>query len=205
MRQALSVVAIEMAAEMAPEMAEDQDQRISETVVREQARLRNFIRRRVPDGVDAEDILQDVFSELVEAYRLMKPIEQVGAWLFRVARNRITDVFRKRRPEPLHSQRAPEIDGESFALEDLLPSRDAGPDAAYARIVLLEELEDALDALPREQREVFIAHEIDGRSFKQLAAETGVSVNTLLSRKHYAVLFLRQRLRSVYDELNITT
>ncbi|MFZ0335722.1 MAG: sigma-70 family RNA polymerase sigma factor, partial [Candidatus Acidiferrales bacterium] len=114
-------MAIEMAAEMAPEMAEDQDQRISETVVREQARLRNFIRRRVPDGVDAEDILQDVFSELVEAYRLMKPIEQVGAWLFRVARNRITDVFRKRRPEPLHSQRAPEIDGESFALEDLLP------------------------------------------------------------------------------------
>ncbi len=205
MRQALSVVAIEMAAEMAPEMAEDQDQRISETVVREQARLRNFIRRRVPDGVDAEDILQDVFSELVEAYRLMKPIEQVGAWLFRVARNRITDVFRKRRPEPLHSQRAPEIDGESFALEDLLPSRDAGPDAAYAHTVLLEELEDALDALPREQREVFIAHEIDGRSFKQLAAETGVSVNTLLSRKHYAVLFLRQRLRSVYDELNITT
>ncbi|MFZ3362742.1 MAG: sigma-70 family RNA polymerase sigma factor [Candidatus Acidiferrales bacterium] len=194
-----------MAAEMAPEMAEDQDQRISETVVREQARLRNFIRRRVPDGVDAEDILQDVFSELVEAYRLMKPIEQVGAWLFRVARNRITDVFRKRRPEPLHSQRAPEIDGESFALEDLLPSRDAGPDAAYAHTVLLEELEDALDALPREQREVFIAHEIDGRSFKQLAAETGVSVNTLLSRKHYAVLFLRQRLRSVYDELNITT
>ncbi|MFZ0700532.1 MAG: sigma-70 family RNA polymerase sigma factor [Candidatus Acidiferrales bacterium] len=198
-------MAIEMAAEMAPEMAEDQDQRISETVVREQARLRNFIRRRVPDGVDAEDILQDVFSELVEAYRLMKPIEQVGAWLFRVARNRITDVFRKRRPEPLHSQRAPEIDGESFALEDLLPSRDAGPDAAYAHTVLLEELEDALDALPREQREVFIAHEIDGRSFKQLAAETGVSVNTLLSRKHYAVLFLRQRLRSVYDELNITT
>jgi RNA polymerase sigma factor (sigma-70 family) len=204
MKPALSVVAIEMAAEMAPEVAENQDQRISETVVREQARLRNFIRRRVPDGVDAEDILQDVFSELVEAYRLMKPIEQVGAWLFRVARNRITDVFRKRRPEALPGQRAPEIDAESLALEDLLPSRDAGPDAAYARAVLLAELEDALDELPREQREVFIAHEIDGRSFKQLAAETAVSVNTLLSRKHYAVLFLRQRLRSVYDELSIT-
>jgi RNA polymerase sigma factor (sigma-70 family) len=204
MKPALSVVAIEMAAEMAPEVAENQDQRISETVVREQARLRNFIRRRVPDGVDAEDILQDVFSELVEAYRLMMPIEQVGAWLFRVARNRITDVFRKRRPEALPGQRAPEIEAESFALEDLLPSRDAGPDAAYARAVLLAELEDALDELPREQREVFIAHEIDGRSFKQLAAETAVSVNTLLSRKHYAVLFLRQRLRSVYDELSIT-
>ncbi len=193
---------------MAAEMVEDQDQRISETVVREQARLRNFIRRRVPEGVDAEDILQDVFAELVEAYRLMKPIEQAGAWLFRVARNRITDLFRKRRPEPLpgqHSERMPEVDGEPFALEDLLPSRDAGPDAAYARAVLLEELEDALDELPREQREVFIAHEIDGRSFKQLAAETGVSVNTLLSRKHYAVLFLRERLRSIYDELSTTT
>jgi RNA polymerase sigma factor (sigma-70 family) len=201
MRQASSVVAIEMVAEM----VEDQDQRISETVVREQARLRNFIRRRVPDGVDVEDILQDVFSELVEAYRLLKPIKQVGAWLFRVARNRITDLFRKRRSEAFPAQGAPEIDGESLALEDLLPSRDASPDAAYARTVLLEELEDALDELPREQREVFIAHEIDGRSFKQLAAETGVTVNTLLSRKHYAVLFLRERLRSVYDELSITT
>ena len=186
-------------------MVDEQDQRISETVAREQARLRNFIRRRVPDGVDAEDILQDVFSELVEAYRLMKPIEQVGAWLFRVARNRITDLFRKRRPEALRGQREREIDGESFALEELLPSRDAGPETVYARTVLLEELEDALDELPREQREVFIAHEIDGRSFKELAAETGLSVNTLLSRKHYAVIFLRQRLRGIYDELRIRT
>ena len=200
MKQALSASELSLI-----EMVDEQDQRISETVVREQARLRNFIRRRVPDGVDAEDILQDVFSELVEAYRLMKPIEQVGAWLFRVARNRITDLFRKRRPEPLHDQRTPEIDGESFALEELLPSRDAGPDAAYARTVLLEELEEALDELPREQREVFIAHEIDGRSFRELTAETGLSVNTLLSRKHYAVIFLRQRLRSIYDEFSIRT
>ena len=200
MKQALSASELSLI-----EMVDEQDRQISETVVREQARLRNFIRRRVPDGVDAEDILQDVFSEFVEAYRLMKPIEQVGAWLFRVARNRITDLFRKRRPEPLHGQRTSEIDGESFALEELLPSRDAGPDAAYARTVLLEELEDALDELPREQRDLFIAHEIDGRSFKQLAAETGLSVNTLLSRKHYAVLFLRERLRSIYDELSSRT
>ncbi|HKF51173.1 MAG TPA: sigma-70 family RNA polymerase sigma factor [Candidatus Acidoferrales bacterium] len=188
------------------EMVEEQDQRISETFVREQARLRNFIRRRAPDGVDAEDILQDVFSELVEAYRLMKPIEQAGAWLFRVARNRITDLFRKKRPESLHEAR-PANRGEAFAagrellaLEDLLPSRDGGPDEAYARSVLLEEIEHALAELPPEQRAVFIAHEIEGRSFKELSAETGVSVPTLLSRKHYAVLHLRERLREIYEE-----
>lgn len=189
-------------------MVQEQDRRISETVAREQARLRNFIRRRVPDALDAEDILQDVFSELVEAYRLMKPIEQVGAWLFRVARNRIIDSFRKRKPVPLshqpraHSQAGLGDEADSFSLEDLLPSRDAGPEAAYARSILLGELEAALDELPPEQRAVFIAHEIDGRSFKELSAETGVSVATLLSRKHYAVLHLRQRLRDVYDELN---
>jgi RNA polymerase sigma factor (sigma-70 family) len=179
-------------------MTAEQDQQIAETVERERSRLRNFIRRRVPDREDAEDILQDVFSELVEAYRLMKPIEQVGAWLFRVARNRIIDRFRKRREAPLSEQVAE--DGELLMLEDLLPSPDAGPDAAYARSVLLEELEDALDELPREQREVFVAHEIEGRSFKELAAESGVSVNTLLSRKHYAVLHLRERMRAIYNE-----
>ena len=183
------------------EMADAQDQRISETFVREGARLRNFIRRRVPDRADAEDILQDVFYELVEAYRLMKPIEQVGAWMFRVARNRITDLFRKRKPEVLADQTVETADGEFLWLEDLLPSPDAGPDAAYARTVLLEEIEDALDELPGDQREVFIAHEIEGRSFKELAAETGLSVNTLLSRKHYAVIHLRERLRGIYDEL----
>jgi len=188
MKQALSIAA----------MTADQDLQIAQTVAREQGRLRNFIRRRVSDREDAEDILQDVFSELVEAYRLMKPIEQVGAWLFRVARNRIIDRFRKRREEPSSQQIAE--DGELLMLEDLLPSPAAGPDAEYARTVLLEELEDALDELPQEQREVFVAHEIEGRSFRELAAETGVSVNTLLSRKHYAVLHLRERLRAIYNE-----
>jgi len=188
MKQALSIAA----------MTADQDLQIAQTVAREQGRLRNFIRRRVSDREDAEDILQDVFSELVEAYRLMKPIEQVGAWLFRVARNRIIDRFRKRREEPSSQQIAE--DGELLMLEDLLPSPAAGPDAEYARTVLLEELEDALDELPQEQRQVFVAHEIEGRSFRELAAETGVSVNTLLSRKHYAVLHLRERLRAIYNE-----
>jgi len=183
------------------EMVDVQDRRVTETFVREQARLRNFIRRRVPDRADAEDILQDVFYELVEAYRLMKPIEQVGAWLFRVARNRITDLFRKRKPAALQDQKAVSADGELLMLEDLLPSPQAGPDATYVREVLLEEIEDALDELPEDQREIFIAHEIEGRSFKELAAETGLSVNTLLSRKHYAVVHLRERLRGIYDEL----
>ena len=178
----------------------EQDQRISETIDREKTRLRNFIRKRVADQGDAEDILQEVFYELVEAYRLMKPIEQVGAWLFRVARNRITDLFRKKKPELLMNEPAVTEDGEVLTLEELLPSPDAGPEAAYARTVLLDELEDALEELPEEQREVFLAHEIEGRSFKELAVETGLSVNTLLSRKHYAVLHLRERLRVVYDE-----
>lgn len=179
----------------------EQDQRISEAIDRERNRLLNFIRRRVADREDAEDILQDVFYELVEAYRLMKPVEQVTAWLFRVARNRITDLFRSKQREALRSQ-PPAIteDGETLPLEDLLPSSDAGPEAAYARSVLLEELDAALDELPDEQREVFIAHELMGYSFKELAAQTGVSVNTLLSRKHYAVLYLRERLQSIHDE-----
>ncbi len=178
----------------------EQDQRISETIDREKTRLRNFIRKRVADQGDAEDILQEVFYEFVETYRLMKPIEQVGAWMFRVARNRITDLFRKKRPELLMNEPAVTEDGEVLTLEELLPSPDAGPEAAYARTVLLDELEDALEELPEEQREVFLAHEIEGRSFKELAVETGLSVNTLLSRKHYAVLHLRERLRVVYDE-----
>ena len=179
----------------------EQDQRISDAVSREQSRLRNFIRRRVPDPGDAEDILQDVFYELVEAYRMMKPVEQVTAWLFRVARNRITDLFRKKTREALRNE-PPRIaeDGEELLLEELLPSRDAGPDAAYARSVLLEELDEALDELPAEQREIFVAHELMGYSFKELAEQTGLSVNTLLSRKHYAVLLLRERLQDLYDE-----
>jgi len=181
-------------------MTTEQDQRISEAIDREKPRLRNFIRRLVADPSDAEDILQEVFYELVEAYRLTQPIEQVGAWLFRVARNRITDLFRKKKPEESTNDPIVAEDGESLSLEDLLPSPDAGPEAAYARTVLLEALEDALDELPAEQRAVFLAHGIDGRSFKELSLETGLSVNTLLSRKHYAVIHLRERLRNVDDE-----
>ncbi len=182
-------------------MRAEQDQRISEAVERERGRLRNFIRKRVSDEADAEDILQEVFYELVENYRMMKPVEQVGAWLFRVARNRIIDLFRKRKPETLESELArATTEGETLTLEDLLPSPDAGPEAAYARSVLLEELDAALDELPEEQREVFVAHELEGRSFKDLAVETGVSINTLLSRKHYAVIHLRERLAEIYDE-----
>jgi RNA polymerase sigma factor (sigma-70 family) len=179
----------------------EQDQRISEAIEREQSRLRNFIRRRVADREDAEDVLQDVFYELVEAYRMMKPVEQVTAWLYRVARNRIIDLFRKKKREALRSEPgAIAEDREVLRLEELLPSPDAGPDALYARNVLLEELEAALDELPDEQREVFIAHELMGHSFKEIAAESGVSVNTLLSRKHYAVLYLRERLQAIHDE-----
>jgi RNA polymerase sigma factor (sigma-70 family) len=178
----------------------EQDQRISETVEREQARLRSFIRRRVADQRDAEDILQEVFYEFVEAYRLMKPIEQVSGWLFRVARNRIIDLFRRKKPGSLADPVAVADDGEELLLEDLLPSPDAGPDAAYARGILLEELDEALDELPGAQREVFLAHEVEGRSFKDLSAETGVSVNTLLARKHRAVVHLRRRLQAIYEE-----
>jgi len=181
-------------------MALEQDQRISEVVTREQSRLRNFIRRRVPDPRDAEDILQDVFYELVEANRLLMPIEHVTGWLFRVARNRITDLFRKKRPESFGDAAFADGDDELLRMEDLLPSPDAGPDALYARNVLLDELELAVDELPEEQRDVFVGHELEGRSFKQMAAETGVSVNTLLSRKRYAVRHLRERLQSIYDE-----
>ena len=183
------------------EMVNEQDLRISETVIRERTRLRNFIRSRVPDREEAEDILQDVFSELVEAYRLMEPIEQAGAWLYRVARNRITDMFRKKKPQALEEQRVFTADGESLRLQDLLPSPEAGPEEQFQRKVLSEELEEALDELPGEQRAVFIAHEIEGRSFKELSQESGVSLNTLLSRKHYAVVYLRERLREVYEEL----
>jgi len=181
-------------------MTLEQDQRISDVVKREQSRLRNFIRRRVPDPLDADDILQDVFYELVEANRLLMPIEHVTGWLFRVARNRITDLFRKKKPDRFSDADVADEDGTMLHIEDMLPSPDAGPDALYTRSVLLDELESALDELPEDQREVFIAHEIEGRSFKELAAETGVNLNTLLSRKRYAVLHLRERLQNIYDE-----
>jgi len=186
-------------------MMAKQDQRIAEAVDRDQTRLRNFIRRRVADREDAEDILQDVFYELVEAYRALNPAEHVTAWLFRVARNRITDLFRRKAREGSRNEAAANAeDGSTLQLEELLPSPDAGPEAAYARSVLLEELEAALEELPDEQREVFIAHEVTGQSFKELAAQTGTSVNTLLSRKHYAVLHLRERLEDIHDEFTTT-
>jgi len=170
-------------------MPKDQDRRIADVVDREGSRLRNFIRRRVADPRDVEDIVQDVFAELVEANRLLMPIDHVTGWLFRVARNRIIDLFRKRKPEPFDED------------EHLLQSLDAGPEDVFERSVLLDELEDALDELPKNQRDVFIAHEVEGRSFKEISAATGVSVNTLLSRKRYAVMHLRRRLQGVYDDL----
>lgn len=186
---------------LSEEVAREQDRRIVEAARLQASRLKSFIRRRVPDERDAEDILQDVFYELVEAYRLVKPIEQVGAWLFQVARNRITDLFRKKRPDSLASEPlATDEHGRSLALEDLLPSPDAGPEAAYARSVLIDELEAALEELPEEQRLAFIAHEIEGRSFKDLARRSGVSVNTLVLRKHRAVAYLRERLEEIYRE-----
>jgi RNA polymerase sigma factor (sigma-70 family) len=182
----------------------EQNRSIAAVIQREGRALLRFIRRRVRDQADAEDILQDVFYELTEAYRLMKPVEQAGAWLYRVARNRIIDRFRKKKPEPFAD--LPEnADGDAgLRFEDLLPSPDAGPEAAFARGVLLEELDAALDDLPDEQREIFVAHEIEGRSFRELAEETGVSVNTLLSRKRYAVIHLRRRLKAIYEELKRT-
>jgi RNA polymerase sigma factor (sigma-70 family) len=176
------------------------DQRISEAIGRNYSGLRAFIRKRVADQSDAEDILQDVFYELVETYRMMKPVEQVTAWLFRVARNRITDLFRRKTREAPAAEPVVTEEGEELRLEDLLPSPDAGPDAAYARTLLIDALDDALEELPAEQREVFIAHELMGYSFKELSEQSGIPINTLLSRKHYAVLHLRDRLQSVYEE-----
>jgi RNA polymerase sigma factor (sigma-70 family) len=179
----------------------EQDQEIDSTIRRERGRLRAFIRRRVLDDGDAEDILQDVLYELVSAYRRLQPLEEVSAWLFRVARNRIIDLFRRKRPAALEGEPPPsDEDADIPGIEDLLPPVQAGPDAALARQMLLEQLATAIGELPPEQRAVFIAHELDGTSFKELAAATGVGVNTLLSRKRYAVLFLRERLQSVYDE-----
>lgn len=183
---------------MAVERMQEDDRRITDVVKRERSRLLNFIRRNAPDPDDAEDILQDVFYRLVEANRLLMPIEHVTGWLFRVARNRITDLFRKKEPENFSEITVEDDDGLSF--EDLLPSPDAGPDAVYVRNLLLEELKHALAELPKEQREVFIAQELEGRSFKEISLQTGVSVNTLLSRKRYAVLSLRERLRRVYED-----
>jgi RNA polymerase sigma factor (sigma-70 family) len=179
----------------------EQDQRISQAIERDQPRLRSFIRRHVTDTGEAEDILQDVFYELLEAYRMTRPIEHVTAWLFRVARNRIVDLFRRRRTGSLNDPVAFHEDGEPLLLEELLPSAEADPEEAYTRALLIDALEEAVDELPASQREVFVAHEVDGISFKQLSEETGIGVNTLLSRKHYAVLHLRRRLQAIYEDI----
>jgi RNA polymerase sigma factor (sigma-70 family) len=179
----------------------EQNRQISEVMEEERSRLRNFIRRRVPDPSDVEDILQEVFYELVEANRLLMPIEHVTGWLFRVARNRITDLFRKKKAKTFSDAAVEDEEGELLRIEDLLPSPDAGPEAVYFRNVLLDDLESALEELPEQQREVFVAHELEGRSFKDLSAESGINVNTLLSRKRYAVLHLRERLQRIHDEL----
>jgi RNA polymerase sigma factor (sigma-70 family) len=179
----------------------EQNRQISEVMEEERSRLRNFIRRRVPNPSDVEDILQEVFYELVEANRLLMPIEHVTGWLFRVARNRITDLFRKKKAKTFSDAAVEDEEGELLRIEDLLPSPDAGPEAVYFRNVLLDDLESALEELPEQQREVFVAHELEGWSFKDLSAESGVNVNTLLSRKRYAVLHLRERLQRIHDEL----
>ena len=178
----------------------EQDQFIADTLSRNEPRLRSFIRNRVLNTGDAEDILQDVFYELIQTYRLMQPVEQVTAWLYRVARNRITDLFRKQKSVSLNTP----ADEDSPTLEDLLPSPDAGPDALYARTLLFDALDEALDELPEEQRETFIAHELLGRSFKEISAETGTPINTLLSRKRYAVLHLRERLTELQQTIATT-
>lgn len=182
-------------------MQDKQDRQVAEVINRERNRLWNFIRQRMPNREDAEDILQEVFFELFEAHRLMKPVEQTGAWMIRVARNRITDWFRKKKPVALAETVIASSDGESLSLADLLPSPDAGPEAAYARTVLIDELLDALEDLPPEQRQVFLAHEVEGRRFEDIAAEAGENINTLLSRKRYAVRHLRRRLQQTYDDL----
>ena len=178
----------------------EQNRKISAIITGERPRLLNFIRRHVPNAYDAEDILQEVFYELVEANRMLMPIEHVTGWLFRVARNRIIDVFRKKKPEAFSPPVPESEEGQQLGFEDLLPSPDAGPEAVYAHNMLIEELELALEELPDEQRDVFVAHELEGRSFKELSAESGVSINTLLSRKRYAVLHLRERLQGIHDE-----
>ncbi|WP_228370666.1 RNA polymerase sigma factor [Candidatus Korobacter versatilis] len=182
----------------------EQDRQITEVVKEQGGRLRNFIRRRVADPEDAEDVLQDVFSRLVEANRLLMPIEHVTGWLYTVARNRITDLFRKKQPENFSDLDDEDDDGEALHFEDLLPSPDAGPEAEYLRRVLIDELGAAIEELPQEQREVFVAHELEGKSFKEISEATGVNVNTLLARKRYAVLRLRERLQDIHDELSST-
>ncbi|TLZ48245.1 MAG: RNA polymerase sigma factor [Gammaproteobacteria bacterium] len=187
-----------------PLIAAAQDREIASTVQRERGRLLAFIRRRIADAAEAEDVLQEALYELVLAYRMMQPVQQAGAWLTRVARHRIIDRFRKHKPQPLADRRAAQGEEPDEAFEDLLPAPDGGPESAVIRELLLGEIEAALGELPPEQREVFVAHELDGLSFRELSARSGVSVNTLLARKRYAVLHLQRRLRAAWDDWLLT-
>jgi RNA polymerase sigma factor (sigma-70 family) len=186
-----------------PVPTSERDINLAATVARERSRLGTFIRRRVRDPMEAEDLLQDVLEELVEAYRLPEPLEQASAWLFRVARNRIIDRFRRnRRRQSTDLKGATDESDENHRLNLELPGLDQGPEALYARSTVLEALQGALDELPPEQREVFVEHELEGRSFKLMAETSGVPLNTLLARKRSAVLHMRRRLQAVYDDLD---
>ena len=178
----------------------EQDRQISKVFAEQGARLRNFIRRRVPDREDAEDVLQDVFYRLVEANRLLMPIDHLTGWLYQVARNRITDLFRKKKPEPLSE--VEDEDGETLSIEDLLPSQDSGPEGEYLRSLLVEELQAAIAELPPEQRAVFVANELEGKTFREISEQSGVNLNTLLARKRAAVRRLRERLQDIHDEFS---
>lgn len=184
-----------------PYMTEQQNREIEKTVKRERGRLFSFIRSRVSDPDEAEDILQDVFYQLTETYRLMKPVEQWTAWLFRVARNKITDRYRKKKTERLDVALHHEEDGDALFLTDLIASDGIDANDEIMKDMLMEEVDSALSELPEDQRNVFIWHEIEGKSFQEMSEETGIPVNTLLSRKRYAVLFLRERLKELYNEM----
>jgi RNA polymerase sigma factor (sigma-70 family) len=182
-------------------MTQAQNESIGEVVRENGKRLFDFIRHRVNEEEEAEDIYQDVMFELTNAYRMMQPIEKIAAWLYRVARNKITDKYRKKRPDLLQDKVFISDDDDHLYLEDLLRSTEESPDKDFDQALIQQALEEALDELPKEQRDVFIQHELEGISFNEIAEATGVTVNTLLSRKRYAVLHLREKLRSLYEEL----
>ncbi len=186
-------------------MADAQNRQIQETVRRERGRLLAFIRSRIPRPEDAEDIAQDVFYEFTEMYRLMKPVEQIASWLFTVARNKITDRYRKKKPvllEDVFTFKSSGDDDNGYLLDELLPAANVrSADVEMMRETIMEALMEALDELPAEQRDVFVQHELEDKSFKEIAEASGVTINTLLSRKRYAVLYLRGKLKSLYDDL----
>lgn len=184
-------------------MADQSNPKIIATFSKESKRLLNFIKQRVPTTEDAEDILQDVMYEFVNSFRVMKPVEQVASWLFTVARNRITDFYRKKRPDLLEDQIVyfRNDDGDNLNLSDMLPAKDGTVESKMMSDLILKTLTESLQKLPKEQREVFMMHEMEDKSFQEISEITGANVNTLLSRKRYAVLFLREELRSLYTEL----